>query len=200
MVHTGDTITGAILAGGKSSRMGQNKALMSLGGHRLIDRVVHVLADIFADLLLVTNTPEIYVDLGVPMVSDVFPEKGSLGGIYSAVYHASAPYCFVVACDMPFLQAAVIRSLVAHIADYDVVIPDVYGEMQPLHAVYSKTCLTPIRQRLDANRLKIIGFLPEVRVRVVTTGELLPLDPELRTFQNLNTLAEFQATEQRLQS
>ena len=200
VVYNGDAITGAILAGGKSSRMGQNKALMSLGGHRLIDRVAHVLADIFAELLLVTNSPEIYADLGVPMVSDVFPEKGSLGGIYSAVYHASAPYCFVVACDMPFLQAAVIRYLVAHIADHDVVIPDVYGERQPLHAVYSKTCLAPIRQRLDANRLKIIGFLPDVRVRIVTTGEMLPLDPELRTFQNLNTPAEFQATEQHLRS
>jgi molybdopterin-guanine dinucleotide biosynthesis protein A len=200
VVHNSDVITGAILAGGKSSRMGQNKALMSLGGHRLIDRVAHVLADIFAELLLVTNTPEIYADLGVPMVNDVFPEKGSLGGIYSAVYHAPTLYCFVVACDMPFLQAAVVRYLVDHIADHDVVIPDVHGEMQPLHAVYSKTCLAPIRQRLDANRLKIIGFLPDVRVRIVTTGEVLRLDPELHTFQNLNTPAEFQATEQRLRS
>jgi molybdopterin-guanine dinucleotide biosynthesis protein A len=200
VVHYGHAITGAILAGGQSSRMGQNKALMSLGGHRLIDRVVHVLEDIFAELLLVTNRPEIYADLGVRMVSDVFPEKGSLGGIYSAISHASTPYCFIVACDMPFLQAPVIRYLIEHIADHDVVIPDVYGEMQPLHAIYNKTCLAPIRQRLDANRLKIIGFLPDLRVRIVTRGEILPLDPALHTFQNLNTPEEFQAAEQHLRS
>jgi molybdopterin-guanine dinucleotide biosynthesis protein A len=178
--------------------MGQNKALMSLGSSRLIDRVVHVLRDIFAELLLVTNSPESYADLGVPMVRDVFAEKGSLGGIYSAVYHAPAPRCFVVACDMPFLQATVIRYLINQMADHDVVMPDVHGEMQPLHAVYSKACLAPIRQRLDANRLKIIDFLPDVRVRVVTTGEMTPFDPELRTFQNLNTPTEFHAAEQRL--
>jgi molybdopterin-guanine dinucleotide biosynthesis protein A len=200
VIYDAHAITGVILAGGKSSRMGQNKALMSLGGDRLIDRVVHVLRGIFAELLLVTNRPELYADLGVPMVSDVFPEKGSLGGIYSAVYHAPAPCCFVVACDMPFLQATVMRYLIDQMADHDVVIPDVHGEMQPLHAVYSKACLAPMRRRLDANRLKIIDFLPEVRVRVVTTGEMTPFDPELRTFQNLNTPAEFHAAEQRLSS
>ena len=198
VVYDAQAITGIILAGGKSSRMGQNKALMSLGGRRLIDRVVHVLRDIFAELLLVTNRPEIYADLGVPMVNDVFPEKGSLGGIYSAVYHAPAPCCFVVACDMPFLQVSVIRYLIEQMADHDVVMPDVHGEMQPLHAVYGKVCLAPIRQRLDANRLKIVDFLPDVRVRVVTAGEMTPFDPELRTFQNLNTPAEFHAAEQRL--
>jgi molybdopterin-guanine dinucleotide biosynthesis protein A len=198
VVYHNHAISGAILAGGKSSRMGQNKAFMSLGGHRLIDRVVHVLKDIFAELFLVTNTPDLYADLGMPMVSDVFPEKGALGGIYSAVYHASAPYCFVVACDMPFLQATVIRYLVEHMADHDVVIPDVYGEMQPLHAIYNKACLTPIRQRLDANRLKVIGFFSDVQVRIVTADEILPYDPPLRTFQNLNTPEEFQAAEQRL--
>jgi molybdopterin-guanine dinucleotide biosynthesis protein A len=200
VVYDAHAITGVILAGGKSSRMGQNKALMSLGGHRLIDRVVHVLRDVFADLLLVTNSPAIYADLDVPKVSDVFPEKGSLGGIYSAVVHAPAPYCFVVACDMPFLQPSVIRYLVAQMVDNDVVIPEVHGEMQPLHAIYSKACLAPMRQRLDANRLKIVGFLSDVRVRIVSTGEMLALDPQLYTFQNLNTPEEFQAAEQRLQS
>jgi molybdopterin-guanine dinucleotide biosynthesis protein A len=192
-------VTGVILAGGKSSRMGQNKALLSLGGMRLIERVVGVLRQVFSELLLVTNTAESYANLGLPMVADVFPDKGSLGGIYSAIYTASTPFSFVVACDMPFLQAAVIRYLLAQIADYDVVIPDVHGEMQPLHAVYSKACLPPILRRLEANRLKIVGFLPEVRVRTVRDDELQPLDPNLLAFQNLNTPEEFQVAVQRLQ-
>jgi molybdopterin-guanine dinucleotide biosynthesis protein A len=178
--------------------MGQNKALMSFGGVRLIDRVVGVLREVFSSLLMVTNSPEAYADLRLPMVGDVLMDKGSLGGIYSAVYHALTPYCFVVACDMPFLQAAVIHYLIERLAGYDVVIPDIQGEMQPLHAIYSKACLPPIRRCLAANRLKIVGFLPEVRVRTVTAADLQRLDPELLAFQNLNTPEEFQAAQRRL--
>jgi molybdopterin-guanine dinucleotide biosynthesis protein A len=193
-------ITGVILAGGKSSRMGQNKALMSLGGKRLVDRVVEVMRSAFDELLMVTNTPEVYADLGLPMVRDVWPDKGSLGGVYSAIYHAATPYCLVVACDMPFLRAAVLRYLITQMADYDVVVPDVLGELQTLHAIYSKACLQPIERRLAMNRLRIVGFFPEVRVRTVTASELEPYDPELLAFQNLNTPEEFRAAEQRLRA
>jgi molybdopterin-guanine dinucleotide biosynthesis protein A len=194
------SITGVILAGGKSSRMGQNKALMPLGGKRLVDRVVEVMRSVFDDLLMVTNTPDVYADLGLPMVRDVWPEKGSLGGVYSAIYHVATPYCLVVACDMPFLRAAVLRYLITQIADYDVVVPDVLGELQTLHAIYSKACLQPIERRLAMNRLRIVGFFPDVRVRTVTASELEPYDPELLAFQNLNTPEEFQAAEQRLRA
>ena len=193
-------ITGVILAGGKSSRMGQNKALMSLGGQRLVDRVVEVMHSVFDALLMVTNTPDVYADLGVPMVRDVWPEKGSLGGVYSAIYHVATPYCLVVACDMPFLRAALLRYLITQIADYDVVVPDVLGELQTLHAIYSKACLQPIERRLEMHRLRIVGFFPDVRVRTVTASELAPYDPALLAFQNLNTPEEFQAAEQRLQT
>jgi molybdopterin-guanine dinucleotide biosynthesis protein A len=191
-------ITGVVLAGGKSSRMGQNKALMTLGGRRLIDRVVDVLRQVFSNLLLVTNSPEVYADLGLSMAQDVFPDKGSLGGLYSAIYHAPTPYSFVVACDMPYLQSTVLDYLLTQIAEYDVVIPDIRGELQPLHAVYNKTCLPPIQRRLEANRLKIVGFLPEVHVRTVQADELQSFDPDLRTFQNLNTWEEFSAAIQQL--
>ena len=198
MPPTPQAITGVILAGGMSSRMGQNKALMSLGGKRLVDRVVVVMREVFNDLLVVTNTPEMYADLGIPMVRDVWPEKGSLGGVYSAIYHVTTPYCLVVACDMPFLNAAVMRYLITQIADYDVIIPDVLDELQTLHAIYSKACLQPIERRLEAHRLRIVGFFADVRVRLVTASELQPYDPELLAFQNLNTPEEFQAAEHRL--
>jgi molybdopterin-guanine dinucleotide biosynthesis protein A len=198
MSVTQQSITGVILAGGKSNRMGQNKALMSLGGKRLVDRVVEVMRSVFDDLLMVTNTPGVYADLGLPMVRGVWPEKGSLGGVYSAIYHVATPYCLVVACDMPFLQTAVLRYLITQINDYDVVVPDVLGELQTLHAIYSKACLQPIERRLEMHRLRIIGFFPDVRVRTVTASELEPYDPALLAFQNLNTPEEFQAAEQRL--
>jgi molybdopterin-guanine dinucleotide biosynthesis protein A len=197
---TQQPITGVVLAGGKSSRMGQNKALMWLGGKRLVDRVVEVMHDVFDDLLMVTNTPDLYTDLGIPMVPDVWPEKGSLGGIYSAIYHVATSYCLVVACDMPFLQAAGLRYMITQMTDYDVVVPDVLGELQTLHAIYSKTCLQPIERRLETNRLRIVGFFPDVRVRTVTASELQLYDPALLAFQNLNTPEEFQAAEQRLRA
>jgi molybdopterin-guanine dinucleotide biosynthesis protein A len=179
--------------------MGQNKALMPLGGERLVDRVVRTLGESCSELLMVTNSPEVYADAGIRMVGDVWPGKGSLGGIYSAIYHASTPYVLVVACDMPFLQAASLTYLIEQIGDHDVVIPNVLGEPQPLHAIYARHCLEPIRRRLDADRLKIVGFLPEVRVRTVTAAELQAFDPELLAFQNLNTPEEYEAAARRLQ-
>ena len=192
-------VTGVMLAGGQSRRMGQNKALMTFQGQRLIDRVVEVLQRVFTQCLMVTNTPELYTELALPMVPDVFPDKGSLGGIYSAIYHAPTSHCLVVACDMPFLNVALLRYLVDHIQDYDVVVPDMHNELQPLHAIYSKACLQPIAQRLAADRLKIVGFFPDVRVRTVTAEEVQTFDPEGLSFENLNTPEEFHAATQRQQ-
>jgi molybdopterin-guanine dinucleotide biosynthesis protein A len=198
--HPSPGITGVILAGGQSRRMGRNKALMTLGGVRLIDRVVETMQHVCTDLLMVTNTPEVYADLRLPMVGDVWPDKGSLGGIYSALYHATTPYCLVVACDMPFLQTSVLQYLVSQIETYDVVMPEVDGEPQPLHAIYGRACLQPIAQRLEANRLKIVGFLPDVKVRTVTADKLRLLDPDLRAFQNLNTPEDMAAATRYLQA
>lgn len=192
-------VTGVVLAGGESRRMGQNKALMPLGGERLVDRVVRALHESCSELLMVTNSPDVYSDVEIEMVGDVWPGKGSLGGIYSAIYYAKTPYVLVVACDMPFLQATSLTYLIEQIGDCDVVMPDVLGEQQPLHAIYAKTCLEPIRRRLEADRLKIVGFLPDVHVRTVTEAELRPFDPELLAFQNLNTPEEFKAAAHRLQ-
>ena len=192
-------VTGVVLAGGESRRMGQNKALMPLGGERLVDRVARTLRACCAELLMVTNSPEVYADVGIRMVGDVWPGKGSLGGIYSAIHHAATPYVLVVACDMPFLQPASLTYLIEQIGDYDVVIPDVLGEQQPLHAIYGRACLEPIRRRLEADRLRIVGFLPDVRVRTVTAAELQSFDPGLLAFQNLNTPEEFAAAARHLQ-
>src|SRR4029434_1475274 len=115
-------------------------------------------------------------------VPDVWPAKGSLGGVYSALYHVATPYCLAVACDMPFLRATVLRYLITQMADYDVVVPDVLGELQTLHAIYSKACLPPIERRLEAHRLRIVGFFPDVRVRTVTASELHTYTPAILCF------------------
>ena len=186
-----DDVTGVLLAGGNSSRMGRNKALMPLAGQRLVDRVLAVLRNIFDDLLMVTNSPDLYADLGLRMVPDLVAGKGALGGIHSAIHHTATPHCLVVACDMPFLNAGVLRYLAEQRAGYDVVVPSVHGRPQPLHAVYGKACLQPIARRLETERLNVVSFFPDVRVREVTAEELAGFDPEGLSFRNLNTPEEF---------
>ena len=198
MTASPDGVTGVLLAGGGSRRMGRNKALMPLAGRRLVDRVLAVLSGVVDDLLMVTNSPELYADLGVRMVPDVVAGKGALGGIHSAIHHAAAPHCLVVACDMPFLNAGVLRYLVDQRTGYDVVVPNAEGRPQPLHAVYGKACLQPIARRLETDHLHVVGFFPDVRVREVSARELAVFDPEGLSFRNLNTPAEFAAAERRL--
>jgi molybdopterin-guanine dinucleotide biosynthesis protein A len=181
-------VTGVILAGGKSRRMGgAPKALLDFGGRPLIRHIVETLGSILPDCLIVTNSPELYAFLERPMVGDVFPEGGSLGGIYSGLRAAAGDAALCVACDMPFLAPPLLTHLVSRAGEADVVIPEAAGELQTLHAVYGKACLVPMERQLRAGRLKITGFFGEVRVRSVPEPEVARLaDPEL-AFMNLNT-------------
>lgn len=181
-------ITGVIQAGGKSTRMGgRPKALMELGGRRIIDRVVEVLRVVTRDVLLVTNTPELYATLGLPMVPDVFPDHGSLGGIYSGLKAAPGDAAFTVACDMPFLMPEVARLVIDRADEADVVIPKIGEQFETLHACYAKACLAPMESRLREGRLKIVGFFDEVRVLAIPEAEVARFrEPEL-VFMNVNT-------------
>jgi molybdopterin-guanine dinucleotide biosynthesis protein A len=183
-------VTGVVQAGGKSTRMGgEPKALMELGGTPLIARVVAVVREVVDDVLLVTNTPDLYRFLGLPMVADVFPDHGSLGGIYSGLAAAPGDVAFTVACDMPFLHAAVARLVVDRAGEADVVIPRA-GELQTLHAAYGKACLPHMRARLDAGRLKITGFFEAVRVLEVPESEVARHADPATVFMNVNTPEE----------
>ena len=181
-------LTGVIQAGGKSTRMGgEPKALMDVGGTRIVDRVVRALREVTDDLLLVTNTPDLYGALGLPMVPDVFPDSGSLGGIYSGLAAASGGAAFTVACDMPFLSPDVMRLVTARADEADVVAPLVGGQWETLHACYGKACLGPIEQRLRAGRFKITGFFPDVRVLAVPEDEVARWGRPEVVFMNVNT-------------
>ncbi len=181
-------VAGVIQAGGKSIRMGgRPKALMELGGRRIIDRVVEVVRAVTDDVLLVTNTPELYAALGLPMVPDVFPDHGSLGGIYSGLEAAPGDAAFTVACDMPFLLPEVARLVIDKAGLADVVLPKVGDQFETLHACYAKACLVPMESRLRQGRLKIAGFFDEVRVLAIAEDEVARFrEPEL-VFMNVNT-------------
>jgi len=180
-------ITGIILAGGKNLRMGKNKAFLEIKGQRIIDRTKQLFVDLFDEVFLVANSPLDYLDLNLRVVSDLFPEGGALGGIYSGLFHASHSHAFVAACDMPFLNKALISHLSALSPGYDIVIPKTEDGWQPLHAVYSQKCLPFMEDLLQEKNLKIIDFFPKVKKREVTTEEILPFDPQLVSFLNVNT-------------
>jgi molybdopterin-guanine dinucleotide biosynthesis protein A len=181
-------VSGVILAGGKSRRMGGSpKALLPFGGRPLIQHIAETLRSVFSDCLVVTNTPDLYRFLGLPMTGDVFPDGGSLGGIYSGLRAAQGEAALCVACDMPFLSAPLLADLAGRAGEADVVIPDAGGELQTLHAVYGKACLPAMERRLRAGQLKVIGFFDDVRVLRIPAGAVERFaDPEL-AFMNLNT-------------
>jgi molybdopterin-guanine dinucleotide biosynthesis protein A len=181
-------ITGVIQAGGRSARMGgQPKALMELGGRRIIDRVADVVRVVADDALIVTNTPDLYDWLGLPMVPDVFPDHGSLGGVYSGLRAASGDAAFMVACDMPFLMPEVARLVTDRAGEADVVAPRVGEQWETLHACYGKGCLAPIETRLRAGRLKLAALLDDVRVLAIGEGEVARFRLPEVVFMNVNT-------------
>jgi molybdopterin-guanine dinucleotide biosynthesis protein A len=185
-------VTGVIQAGGRSTRMGgEPKALLELGGKRIVERVVDAVAAVLSDLLLVTNTPERYAFLGLSMVTDVFPEGGALGGIYTGLRAAAGDAAFTVACDMPFLHPAIVRAVVEREGEGDVVIPRSGGQWETMHAVYGTRCLGPMEACLRAGRLKIAGFFPEVRVVAIDAAVLARYRAPEIAFMNVNTPEEY---------
>ena len=181
-------ITGVVQAGGLSTRMGgEPKALIELGGRRIVEWVVAAIAPVVDDVLVVTNTPDRYAFLGLPMVGDVFPDHGSLGGIYSGLKAATGEAAFTVACDMPFLRADVARIVLAHAGEADVVIPRVGEQLETMHALYSKACLPHMEAKLRAQRLKIVGFFDQVRVLEIPEDAVRRLADPAVVFMNVNT-------------
>ena len=186
-------VTGVIQAGGKSMRMGgRPKALIELGGRRIIERVVDAVTPAVDDLLIVTNTPEVYAFLKLPMVADVYPDHGSLGGIYSGLRAAPGEAAFTVACDMPFLHRDVVRLVVERAGSGDVVIPRVGGQLETLHALYAKSCVGAIETRLVAGRLKIVEFFERVSVVEIAEREVARYRDPAIVFMNVNTPEELE--------
>jgi len=182
------SVSGILLAGGESRRMGGvNKALLDVGGSRIIERAASVLCRLFPEVLVITNSPDDFQFLGLPMLKDLMPGNGSLGGLYTGLSACKGDYGFLAACDMPFLSADVIRHMVNMVEGFDVVAPRISGWLEPLHAIYSHNCLPYIEGLLQHGDLKILNFFDKVKVREVPEEDLRPFDSELRFSMNLNT-------------
>jgi molybdopterin-guanine dinucleotide biosynthesis protein A len=186
-------ISVAILAGGKSSRMGQDKAFLDIGGKTVIEQVIERVAPLTDDLFINTNALEVYKRFGLRTVPDVFPGKAALGGIYSAIHAARYDDVLVVACDMPLLNVELLRYLISLAGPYDVVIPTLNSSRpETLHAIYNKGCLPAMEAQLKANKLRIVDFFSEVSVYYVEREQIVTFDSELRSFINMNTPADLE--------
>jgi molybdopterin-guanine dinucleotide biosynthesis protein A len=184
-------ISGVILAGGNSTRMKSNKALLPCEGERFIERIYRKMSDIFNEVILVTNDPESYTFIPCRKVSDRYPGLGALAGIHAGLAMSSTPYVFVVACDMPNLNEAMIRRVVRELDGQDVVIPESDGGLEPLHALYGKGSLPVMEAYLSSGKKKIVDCFRGLRITVISCSEVAAIDPEFHSFKNINTPEEY---------
>ncbi len=189
-LHCTNPITGIILSGGKSIRMGENKAFIEIEGIPMITRIYDVFKKLFHEIIIVTDQRELFLHMNAKFYEDIFPNRGVLAGLYTGLFFSSFPYSFCVACDMPFLKESVIQYLIRCIEDHDAVVPKTKDGLQPLHAIYSKNCLEPIRKIIDQGKNRIIDFYPEVKIKIVEEEEFHSLDPKMESFINVNTPKE----------
>jgi len=183
-------LTGIILSGGKGIRMGENKAFIKIEGTPIIQRIQTLFERLFEEIIIVTHQKELFSNLNAKIYSDLVPNRGVLGGLYTGLFFSSFPFSFSVACDMPFLKEPVIKYLIENIEDSDVVVPKTKDGLQPLHAVYSKNCLEPIKKIIELGKYKIIDFYPMVKVKIIDEHEFFSLDPMRESFINVNTPEE----------
>jgi len=187
-------VTGVLLAGGKSRRMGEDKRYLVVGEQTLLARGLTVLRSIFQEVLVVIAQDSPPLDVGARVVRDRVPNCGSLGGLYTGLTQATTPYIFVVACDMPFLDPAVIAQFTSRRATADIVMAKLAARLHPMHALYGKGCLLVVEEMIQARQLKIQEMVSQasLRVRYVTEADLLAIDPSGRSFQNVNTPADLE--------
>ena len=183
-------ITGVILVGGKSRRMGRDKAFLKVAGKPLIERLLDLFRASFAQIVLVGDREERFAGYGLPVFPDIYPGS-SLGGLYTGLLHAATEYIFVSSCDIPFPNGDVLRYLCSLRNGYDAVVQTNANGYEPLFALYSKNCLEPIRALLDSGDFCAYAYYPQVRVRYVPYEELAHLDRDGRAFLNINTPEEF---------
>jgi molybdopterin-guanine dinucleotide biosynthesis protein A len=185
-------VTGVLLAGGKSRRMGEDKRNLVIGEQTLLERGLAVLRSIFHEVLVVIAQDSPPLDINARVVRDLVSDCGSLGGVYTGLKQAATPHIFVVACDMPFLDRTVITQFTSRRATADIVMARLAARLHPMHALYGKGCLTVMSQMILVRQLKIQELVADrsLQVQYITETDLLTIDPSWRSFHNVNTPAD----------
>jgi molybdenum cofactor guanylyltransferase len=175
-------------------RLGRVKALERINSQSLIERTIECLSPPAQSVLVVTSQEQVGIiaaaQLKAKTIVDLYPGKGALGGIYTGLASADTFYSLVVGCDMPFLNRDLLYYIIDHTSNFDAVVPKVHGMLEPLHAVYSKGCMAPIREMMERDSLGISGLFNLVKTRYVGEDEIAKLDPYFLSFLNINTLAD----------
>jgi len=189
--------TGVILAGGENTRFeGRHKALMRIGDERIMDRIFAVMSNVFDDLILVTNTPERYLDYDATIVTDILAPRSALTGIHTGLFYARTDYAFFTAGDTPFLREALVRAIVSGISpEIDIVMPETNEGREPLCAVYSRACLETARHSVENGRFKIKRAFRKKNLKIISEKVARQADPHLLSFFNVNTPADLRRAE-----
>lgn len=188
-------VVAAILAGGKSRRMGQDKRFLDVAGRPLIQRVLQVVQGSFPDAMIVGAESEpALLAFGVPVITDIRPGYATLGGLYTALKRAGERHVFAVAADMPCVDPRVIALLVGRMGQADVVVAALPTGLQPMHAIYGPGCVPIIERMMDEGDLTMQHLLqhPALCVQIVEDADLRSVDPQLRSFLNINTPADLE--------
>lgn len=184
-------ITGIVLAGGRSSRVGMDKPLLKIGGRYLFELVIENISRFVNSLIIVTNKDRFTLMRAeissVKIVSDIYPGKGPLGGIYTGLWYSETAYNFITACDTPFLNIDLAKYLIGKSASFDAVVPRLGKMIQPLQGVYSKACLPSIESLLQQDKLQVIRLFELVNTLFVTEHKIDTFDPGHLSFFNINT-------------
>jgi molybdopterin-guanine dinucleotide biosynthesis protein A len=183
-------MTSIILAGGKSSRLGQSKALKIIEGKSLIQWVIDHLAILSTEIIIATARGEAIPcssSIRMKTVADIYPRKGPLAGIYSGLIASSSSRAVVVGCDTPFLSVDLLEHMSQLSSTFDIVVPRIKRKVEPLCAVYSTSCLAPIQMLLERNELAIRKLFGMVKVKYVEEDEINRFDPEHLSFFNINS-------------
>ncbi len=186
-------VTAIVLAGGKSLRLGRSKALETIGGKSLLECVIERLTPLTNAILIITSRQQANLPVAcrAEVLVDTYPDKGPLGGMYTGLLASRSSYSIVVACDMPFLSTELLGYMIGLSPGFDAVVPRLEeGMAEPLHAIYSKSCLSNMKTRLEHNQLGINSFLNTVRVRYIEQAECQRFDPQLLSFFNVNSQSD----------
>jgi molybdenum cofactor guanylyltransferase len=194
-----------ILAGGKSKRLGRNKVIEKIGNRSLLERVVSTLSSFNKEILIIigedSTLPQLTGYKRLKIVKDIYPGKGSLGGLYTGLISSGSLFNVAVGCDMPFLNLDLLRYMMSLTESVDVVIPKTNNNvLEPLHAIYSKNCLNKIEMLLNQKRLSILELYPLVKVRYVEYSEIDRFDKNNLSFFNINTEADLNKSKELLKN
>ena len=186
------TVTGIILSGGKSSRMGENKDLLSLGNKKVIEHIYTELKNCCDEVAVVANDPSAYAFLTSNIISDRFPGKGPLAGLETAFFHKKADAYIISACDTPLIKREVYEHLYSRVRDFEAAVPVFDGQIHPLSGIYRRSVLTAVKQQLNKGELKVKSFFENIHVNYVDDFGSISNETLQQHFFNMNTPSDYE--------